>query len=479
MNLSRKSKLSIFAVVILAVGLYAGVFVSQQNQETRSRAAGCSSFGNVSENNCRINGNFIGNLFGDNNTITGSMYGNIDNANASGNLIMKDMLGNIVGNGNEVCGKMTGNISGNNNIIHGTFFGNNAGRGNILNAKGECGIIRLSPTTAATPTIRPTTAPTVRPTTAPTIRPTIAPTIAAGRCNDNRDNDNNGFTDKDDSSCHTDGNPNNPNSYNPNRNGERSGGGTCSDSIDNNNNGLIDGADPLCHTDSDVNNPNSYDPRRNEGGASISPTVTQAPTQTPTQRPTVVPTLVVDPTVSLSGTKLSFNLLLHGIGKAGDNANPQGLGNQNPLRPQRIIEVIVSDSQNQVVQTKSGSVTYDTNSGSFKGVVGLDSTVSTGSYTVKAKTNQFLRALVPGIQTITQGTTNQLPATALINGDINGDNAINIVDYNILIGCYSDLSPAISCTSANKLVADLDDDGSVNQFDYNLFLRELVNLPGQ
>jgi hypothetical protein len=31
----------------------------------------------------------------------------------------------------------------------------------------------------------------------------------------------------------------------------------------------------------------------------------------------------------------------------------------------------------------------------------------------------------------------------------------------------------------NEVRADLTDDGNVNQFDYNLFIRELTNLGGQ
>jgi hypothetical protein len=56
---------------------------------------------------------------------------------------------------------------------------------------------------------------------------------------------------------------------------------------------------------------------------------------------------------------------------------------------------------------------------------------------------------------------------------------INILDYNILMGCYSDLSPAINCPAGEEKRADITDDGAVNQFDYNLFLRELINRGGQ
>lgn len=74
-----------------------------------------------------------------------------------------------------------------------------------------------------------------------------------------------------------------------------------------------------------------------------------------------------------------------------------------------------------------------------------------------------------------------LPSVAPVNqGAMSGsDNQLSILDYNILIGCYSDLSPAVSCTPENKIKSDLNKDGHVNQFDYNLFIRMLNHSTGQ
>ncbi len=83
-------------------------------------------------------------------------------------------------------------------------------------------------------------------------------------CSDNRDNDGDGRIDERDPGCHTDGNPNNPDSYRPNDDDERNGGGPgapqCSDGVDNDGDGVADAADPGCHTDGNPNNPDSYDP---------------------------------------------------------------------------------------------------------------------------------------------------------------------------------------------------------------------------
>lgn len=185
------------------------------------------------------------------------------------------------------------------------------------------------------------------------------------------------------------------------------------------------------------------------------------------------------PTSGSGGTnRLSLNLLLHGIGKGGDNANPNSTGTTNPTRPQRTVTVEVYNQQNQLASNKQATVNFNSSAGNFTGVIDLGTTLPTGPYTVKIKGDQYLRTLVPGIQTLTSGQQAALPQTSLITGDINNDNIVNIADYNILIGCYSDLTPATNCPTGNKAKADITDDGAVNAFDYNLFLRELNNIPG-
>jgi hypothetical protein len=177
-------------------------------------------------------------------------------------------------------------------------------------------------------------------------------------------------------------------------------------------------------------------------------------------------------------TILAVTVGLDGVGMAGDRVSPNTQGNLNPLHPQRNITVFVFNSQNQQVSAEQGTVTYDSSTGLFDGNVDLGSQLSTGLYTVKIQTSQYLRGLVPGIQSLTQGQTTTLPEVVLVAGDINGDNQINILDYNILMGCFSDLLPATDCNTQNNGLSDLNDDGAVNQFDYNLFLRELSNVSG-
>ncbi len=213
-----------------------------------------------------------------------------------------------------------------------------------------------------------------------------------------------------------------------------------------------------------------------------SPTPTNTPTPKPTSSPTpsVMPSATPTPTPLPGTTTLSFpSILLHGIGSAGDSVAPGTSGNTSPLTPNRTLTVQVVNASNVLVTTLSGTITYSPSSGGFSGSVSLGSTVPTGSYLVKVKTDKYLVKQLPGIITLTQGQTTTIPPVSLIVGDINNDNTLNILDYNILLGCYSDFLPPTSCPGTNGKESDLNDDGSVNASDYNLFLRELSVQSGE
>lgn len=209
-------------------------------------------------------------------------------------------------------------------------------------------------------------------------------------------------------------------------------------------------------------------------------TATPFPTSIPTATP-FVPTNTPMPTATPvpGNTIAKFTLYLHGVGKGGDSVNPNATGNLYPLHPQRDVVIDIYDVQNQLVSSQPGKATYNLGNGNFEGSIDLGNQFTTGIYTVKVKADHYLRTLFTGIQTITNGQTVTFPSATLVNGDANNDNQINIMDYNLLLGCYSDLLPATDCDDYRKLQTDLNDDGDVNQFDYNLFIRELTNIGGQ
>ena len=210
-------------------------------------------------------------------------------------------------------------------------------------------------------------------------------------------------------------------------------------------------------------------------------TPTNTPTPTPTRTPTPTPTNTPTPT-TVPLTRLSLTLLLDGIGNRGDNANPTGvsLSNKNPVHPVKATDVQIFDDSNQLVATGNGNVIYNSTNGNFTGTIMLGVGLPTGSYTIKIRTNQYLRKLAAGIHALTIGQPYAVPTTALVTGDVNLDNKLDILDYNLILDCYSDFAPATNCPNQTKKDAsDINDDASVNQTDYNLFLREISTQPGQ
>lgn len=195
-------------------------------------------------------------------------------------------------------------------------------------------------------------------------------------------------------------------------------------------------------------------------------TVTPTPTDT-IQSPTPGP------------TTLAVTLLLHGIGSGGDSVNQTPAGTSAPLHTSRHITITLYDTQKNLITTKEGTVVFDALSGSFKGAVVMDGDCPSGTYLVEINTDRYVKQFIVGVQTITLGATTQLPSVSLVAGDVNNDEYLDIVDYSVLIGCYSDLQAPASCSDSAKAVADINDDGVVNQFDYNLFLRELTKQAGR
>ncbi|HUZ51028.1 MAG TPA: dockerin type I repeat-containing protein [Streptosporangiaceae bacterium] len=182
--------------------------------------------------------------------------------------------------------------------------------------------------------------------------------------------------------------------------------------------------------------------------------------------------------------------------------------NTNPLRKTRPMHVQIFNGSNQLVFDSDPNWSNSTNHASSpiraKVVPGTDKYTATfqlpgtssnlvrpagclvtqcspnvwsaggvaGAYLVKVQLDYTLRKYTPGFALISQGIGNSVADTSLTVGDINQDNQVNIADYNMLLQCYSDLSPPPGpCPSWQKTASDLNDDGYVNGIDYNIMLR--------
>lgn len=199
--------------------------------------------------------------------------------------------------------------------------------------------------------------------------------------------------------------------------------------------------------------------------SSATPTVTvspEPPTPTPIQ------------TTSPDGTKLITTIFLQGIGRGGDNVTPGQGGNPDPFRLQRPITVELYDTSNVLKATASGVLLYNPTNGNYTGTIEPDKAVPAGSYSARVIVPGYLAQNISQYFQVSPSATITLPQVTLITGDINQDNVLSILDYNILLGCYSGTSSAKDCDSVRKRMSDLNDDGRVDGLDYNLFLRTMA-----
>ncbi len=197
---------------------------------------------------------------------------------------------------------------------------------------------------------------------------------------------------------------------------------------------------------------------------------------TPSSAPTQPTTGTLTPTINPLDTVFSFALCPHGLGKCGDNSNPGSGGNMNPQHQLRNVTVYVNDMNNNMVMSQTGYLHYNSGDSNFFGSIDMKNLPS-GSYLVSVKMDGYLSKQFAGIQSITSGTNNILyPQAFLVAGDINNDNQLDIQDYNILLSCFGSKQNTASCISpitSQSPGADIDDDGTVDGADYNLFLREI------
>ncbi len=218
--------------------------------------------------------------------------------------------------------------------------------------------------------------------------------------------------------------------------------------------------------------PRSYEVTVLDGQEYVIPPriVLDAPTNTPAPQ---------NPNLTLDTAKVNVTLLLHGIGKGGDTVNPVGTSSSRPIHAQRTVSLEFYDLNNQLILSSQGMVSYNPAGGNFQGIITV-ANISAGYYRIKVKVSRYLQKLQSETTFLAPGQTVSLASLALTAGDSNDDNRVSILDYNMLIDCFSDFVLPRDCSSSKKKdAADLTDDGNVNQFDYNLLIRGMSAETGQ
>ena len=165
----------------------------------------------------------------------------------------------------------------------------------------------------------------------------------------------------------------------------------------------------------------------------------------------------------------------------GDNVNPTAMGNTHPKHLERVVTLTILNEQRQPVATIQVPLTYNLSTGDFRGTT--TAALADGLYQAWAHLNGYLVKQVPGFITVAATSPPVTVASlSLVTADINGDNQLDILDYNALIGCFGSKQTSSTCTAAptgQSQGADITDDGVVDGTDYNLFLRELSIQRGE
>jgi hypothetical protein len=179
-------------------------------------------------------------------------------------------------------------------------------------------------------------------------------------------------------------------------------------------------------------------------------------------------------------TQIMLAVTLHGIGSGGDNVNStsNSLSNKTPQTSQRELTLALQNNTGYYRLLRAASI-FNPASGAYEASIPVDISVPDGAYSLSVKSGQHLARTIPGIFTIQNGKSLTLPSVTLTAGDTNNDNYLDILDYNMLRNCYTDFTQPLGCSTELEKNADITDDGSVNQSDYNLFIRELSTRRGE
>lgn len=214
---------------------------------------------------------------------------------------------------------------------------------------------------------------------------------------------------------------------------------------------------------------------------------------TPTMTPE--PTEFIPP--SPNGPLIGLSFSIPGIGSGG--------GNMKPLHPVRSVTLFLYptgvnslDKKIRPLNTIKTKAYYDTNPDSptytsfINPKIDLGAKVADRDYQILIKTDKSFISLYKDKPDSVGGTVfglekrpngeeyPSLPHQTMIMGDLSppeGDNVVNLADYNILINCYQMIRGTPTCP--NPFAADINDDGAVDGLDYNVMVLSNKALQDQ
>lgn len=200
--------------------------------------------------------------------------------------------------------------------------------------------------------------------------------------------------------------------------------------------------------------------KRNRNQEQNTPTAT--PTPVPGTGTTVTPGAPTGttPVATPSGTMLKFAVTLVGIGPR---------GNPSPISTERDVTVTVVDLSGAEVSNTLDLLTLNA-LGQYAGTIDVGD-VPDGTYNIKIQFDNTLRKnIIPEFQQLTAKEVNVMPPLTLSQGDLDGNNQIDLADFNVFMSCFE--------TDCDDPFSDINDDGIVNAFDFNLMRENFASREG-
>lgn len=203
----------------------------------------------------------------------------------------------------------------------------------------------------------------------------------------------------------------------------------------------------------------------------------------PTPTPTIASTPTPTPTLMPNETRMTLSHSVPGIAPS----SPRILVNNNPNTKTRLINARIFDANELEVDLNgeisekltTGSAIFSQSNHKFISTISLGTTgITTGTnpYTVYVKLSNSLWRKLPGIKNITKNSDNDFNATniKLVTGDIDGDKKLTVADYTLMTGCVlqppNNTPKDASCNETRKNLADITDDGKVDEKDIAILL---------
>lgn len=138
-----------------------------------------------------------------------------------------------------------------------------------------------------------------------------------------------------------------------------------------------------------------------------------------------------------------------------------------------MVKVFNVDNGQKVADVK-GTVALNSTNNTFTGSVPI-SNVTAGRYDIQIKIDKYLSRRFQS-QTLAGSGTYRVPEKILVAGDINNDNFIDILDYNLVafvcFGSKGQRDP--SCNAA-----DVTDDGKTDIDDVNYVFSNIASREGE